>query len=87
MSRGKDNEAMTKRQQKYEIREAVRGSFAGAQGRVSYDLEAGSVSEKDVDPEVLALLVAGGHAVDPSEPAQADEPVQALEAAESEESA
>ena len=84
---------MTKRQQKYEIREAVRGSFVGASGRVDYDLEAGIVSENDVDPEVLVLLMAAGVAFDPSEPALAvepplePEPVQALEAAESEEPA
>lgn len=84
---------MSKRNKKYEIREAVRGSFAGAQGRVSYDLEAGVVSEKDVDHEVLVLLMASGVAFDPSEPTLAvepalePEPVQALEAAESEESA
>ena len=75
---------MTKRQQKYEIKEAVRGSFVGAQGRVDYDLEAGTVSEKDVDPEVLALLLAAGSAFDPSASAQTDEPPQADEPAESE---
>lgn len=75
---------MSKRNKKFEIREAVRGSFVGAQGRVDYDLEAGTVSEKDVDPEVLALLLAAGSAFDPSEPDQTDQPPQADEPAESE---
>jgi len=77
---------MTKRIEKYEIKEAVRGSFVGSRGRVDYDFEAGTVSEKDVDPEVLAVLLAAGSAVDTSAP-EADEPVLADAPAESEESA
>lgn len=64
---------MTKRQQKYEIREAVRGSFVGAHGRIDYDLEAGTVSEKDVDPEVLARLIAAGSVGKPSKPAESED--------------
>lgn len=76
---------MSKQAQKYEIREAVRGSFVGAQGRIDYDLEAGTVSEKNVDPEVLARLIAAGVAFEPWASAQTDEPAPANEPAESEE--
>lgn len=72
---------MAKRTKQYEIREAVRGSFVGARGRIRYDLEAGTVSEKDVDPQVLARLVAACVAFDPT-----SEPVQALVPAPAEES-
>ena len=71
---------------KYEIKEAVNGSFVGASGRIDYNLEAGTVSENDVDPEVLARLLVAGIAFDPSASAQTDEPVPADEPAESEES-
>ena len=75
---------MSKRIKKFEIKEAVRGSFVGAQGRVDYDLEAGTVSENDVDPEVLARLLAAGSAFDPSASDQTDEPAPGDEPAESE---
>ncbi len=54
---------MSKRNRQYEVAEAVRGSFGGAHGRVRYEIEAGVVSETDIDPEVLAVLLATGKAV------------------------
>jgi len=51
------------RAKQYQIKDAVRGSFVGAHGRVSYDIPAGRVSERDVAPEVLAVLLASGVAV------------------------
>jgi hypothetical protein len=63
---------MTKRITKYRIKEWVSGSFVGARGRVRYELEPGIVSEKDVDPEVLARLIAAGKAVKASKPAEED---------------
>jgi hypothetical protein len=64
---------MSKRTQQYEIKEAVRGSFVGAHGRIDYDLEAGTVSENDVDPEVLTRLIAAGHVGKPSKPVESEE--------------
>jgi hypothetical protein len=58
---------------KYQIKEWVSGSFVGASGRVRYELEAGIVSAKDVDPEVLARLIAAGKAVKASKPAKRKE--------------
>jgi hypothetical protein len=57
---------------RYRIKEWVSGSFVGAHGRVRYELEAGIVSEKDVDPEVLARLIAAGKAVKASKLAEED---------------
>jgi hypothetical protein len=68
---------MAKRTKQFEIREAVRGSFVGARGRVRYDLEAGTVSEQDVDPEVLARLMATGAAG----PAKVSTPAESEESA------
>jgi hypothetical protein len=77
---------MTKPAKKYRITEAVRGSFVGAGGRVRYDVEPGLASEKDLDPEVLATLLAAGYAVDPDAPLPSDpgesEPELAGEATE-----
>ena len=81
---------MAKRAKQYEIREAVSGSFIGAHGRVRYDVEAGSASERDVDREVLELLIATGYAVDPDEHTESESAVDASEdraPTESEESA
>ena len=81
---------MSKRAKQYEIREAVRGSFVGAHGRVRYDVEAGSASERDLGPEVLGLLIATGYAVDPDAQTESESAVDAGKdraPAESEESA
>ena len=47
-----------RKQQQYQIRQPVRGSFIGALGRVRYEVEAGIVDEKGIDPEVLDVLLA-----------------------------
>ena len=57
----------------FQIKEAVRGSFVGARGRVEYDLSAGRVSERNVDPEVLARLVRSGVAVPAPKPDASEE--------------
>jgi hypothetical protein len=64
---------MAKRAQTYEIRQAARGSFIGAFGRVSYDVGPGTVAEKDIDAEVLAVLLASGVAVK-AKPTESEEP-------------
>lgn len=64
---------MAKRSQLYEIREPVSGSFVGAQGRVSYEVEAGIVTEGEIDPEVLHCLLASGLAVEAAKPAESEE--------------
>ena len=66
---------MAKRVHKYEVAEAVRGSFIGQLGRVRYDVEPGVVSEADVDPEVLEVLIASGAAarVKAEKPAESEE--------------
>jgi hypothetical protein len=64
---------MSKSLAKYEIKEWVSGSFVGASGRLRYELEAGIVSEKDLDPEVLARLIAAGKAVRASKPTASKE--------------
>ena len=62
-----------RKQQQYLVKEPVRGSFVGAHGRVHYKLEAGIVNEKDVDAEVLAVLLATGAAVKAAQPADTKE--------------
>jgi hypothetical protein len=64
---------MGRRTQSYEIRQAARGSFIGALGRVRYDVEPGTFSEKDLDPEVLGVLLASGVAVKAARPAESEE--------------
>jgi len=64
---------MGKRATKYRITERVSGSFVGAHGRVRYALEPGTVTDQDVDPEVLARLIAAGKAVKASKPAKRKE--------------
>ena len=64
---------MARRTQTYEIRQAARGSFIGELGRVSYDVEPGSLSEKDIDPEVLRVLLESGVAVKAARPAESEE--------------
>ncbi len=59
--------------QLYEIREPVRGSFVGARGRVRYEVEAGLLTEGEIDPEVLFLLLASGLAVKAAKPAGSEE--------------
>lgn len=64
---------MSKRAAQYRIRSYVSGSFVGLLGRIAYELEPGTVSEKDVDPEVLARLIAAGRAVKASKTAESEE--------------
>jgi hypothetical protein len=64
---------MAKRKQHYEIREHVSGSFIGATGRVRYEVEAGVVTEGEIDPEVLDVLLATGTAVKAAKPAESEE--------------
>lgn len=65
---------MTRPPKQIEITTAVRGSFVGAHGRVSYELEAGAAFEKDIDPEVLDRLLASGVAARRApKPAQSEE--------------
>lgn len=65
---------MAKRKQQFEIRERVSGSFIGALGRLRYEVEAGVVTEGEIDPEVLGVLLATGVAVKAAKPAESEEP-------------
>jgi hypothetical protein len=69
---------MTKRTQqpteeRFEIREHVSGSFIGASGRVRYEVDAGVISRDDIDPEVLAVLLASGLAVKAAKAAESED--------------
>ena len=67
---------MAKRAQQYEIREAVRGSFIGALGRVRYDVEAGvRVASATSTPRCSSVLIASGAAarVKAEKPAESEE--------------
>lgn len=59
---------MSKRTKKFHITEHVSGSFVGSQGRVTFELDAGPVSEKEIDAEVVAFLEGAGLLVDPDAP-------------------
>ncbi len=54
---------MAKRVHRFEILAPVSGSFTGRAGRIRYSLEPGVVREPDIDPDVLAVLLATGTAV------------------------
>lgn len=54
---------MAKRVCKIKIVAHVSGSFTGQSGRIRYNIKPGVVRESDVDPEVLAVLIATGAAV------------------------
>ena len=62
-----------RKQQQYQIKQPVRGSFIGALGRVRYEVEAGIVDEKGIDAEVLSVLLATGVAVKAAKPADSEE--------------
>lgn len=64
---------MAKRKQQFEVREHVSGSFIGALGRVRYEVEAGIVTDGEIDPEVLGVLLATGKAVKAAKPAESEE--------------